>query len=119
MKPKSPLSMFIIGVFLNIISLWLLDIVAIVLLILGLFNSVFSKLGLLLTAAILLFAIIKQCIYRHAILTNPEFEEAIGKDGNMQENIMNFIEKQIQSQTPYDTRSDSEKEADPENTDKD
>lgn len=110
MKPKYPWSMFFIGIILNIIKMWLLDVVALALIFSGIFNPVLLKFGVSLAICILLYAVIQQFIYRNNILKDPTMSEWFTGDGTELQNFMDHLDKQIKSGEPLRLDTDEDEE---------
>lgn len=102
MKGKYPLSLFLIGFFLNILRMWWLVLAAVILMVVGIWQVACLYIGIGILAVVLFFSLVQQLIYRHIVLTckNPElsdFQQAV-LNGNWRGDVSSLLEKSIKDQ---------------------
>lgn len=100
---KYPMSLFLIGFITNIIFhfFWLF-IPSIILLIVGIFIDGCRYAGLILLLVDIIVSFIEQMRIRQAMISDSDneqfrqFQDAVSKDGNIFENIRNFVENNVE-----------------------
>lgn len=113
---KYPTNLFVIGFLTNIVFhfFWLF-IPSIILLIIGLFSQTCLNIGSALLFLDIILSLIEQIRIRQTFLEesdNPdfrEFQDALSKDGNWIENIVEFVERK-RSNSQNENKDDNENE---------